>query len=229
MLVEEAEDLWTVDHELRLPMRIPYPTRMTVVRVSDGSLVLISPVPIDDALAQELAALGPVSHLLAPNLLHHLHLAAAQKRYPEARVQGASGLAKKEPDLRIEPLDIERFAALRSTLAAESIEGVPKISETVLFHRPSRTLVVTDLLFNIETPPSWTTSVLLSMTGTRGRLAQSRVWSLLLEHRALARASCERLLEWDFDRLIVAHGNVVRSGAKTRVASALTRTGTSSC
>jgi hypothetical protein len=209
-------------------MGIPYPTRMTVVRLSDGSLALISPVPIDDPLAQALGALGPVSHLLAPNRLHHLHLGAAQKRYPEARVLGAAGLAEKEPHLQIEPLEIERFPALRSTLAAQSIEGVPKISETVLFHRASRTLVVTDLLFNIETPPSWTTSVMLSMTGTRGRLAQSRVWSFLLEDRALARASCERLLEWDFDRLIVAHGNVVRSGAKPRVASALTRTAPSS-
>jgi hypothetical protein len=75
-MLQRAENLWTVDYELRLPMGVPFPTRMSVVRLADGSLTLISPVPIDDALA----AVGPVSHLLAPSALHHFYLAAAKGR-----------------------------------------------------------------------------------------------------------------------------------------------------
>jgi hypothetical protein len=109
--------------------------------------------------------------------------------------------------------------------AALPIAGAPKISETVLFHARSRTLIVADLVFNIETPPSWPTALLLTMTGARGRLAQSRIWSLATADRAAARASCRRLFAWDFDRLAVAHGNVIPSGAKERLVQALTRTG----
>jgi len=225
MLAQQAEDLWTSDYELRVAPAMPFPTRMTVIRLSDHSLVLISPIPLEDALAAELAELGPVSYLLAPNLLHHLHLAAAKRRYPNARLLGPSALSKKEPTLPFEPIELASSPALRDTFSAELVDGAPKVSETVLLHRSSRTLLVTDLVFNIETPPAWTTSLLLCLNGTHGRLAQSRLWRLFVEDASLARASCERILAWDFDRLVVAHGNVIPSGAKARLAAALTYTG----
>jgi len=224
MLHPQAENLWTVDHELRLPMGVRFPTRMTVVRLNDGSLALISPVPIDDRLAGEPVALGPVSHLIAPNLEHHLHLTPARRRYPEARLLGPAGLAAKEPGLTFEPPEARDVALFGGILAATAIEGAPRMEETVWLHVPSRTLIVADLVFNIETPPSWQTSALLLVTGTRGRLAQSRVWNFLAKDVASTRASCRRFMAWDFDRLIVAHGNVIASGVKARLTGALTRT-----
>ena len=59
-----------------LPGRFHVPTRMTALPLQDGGVALVSPIPIDDALAQQVAALGTVRFLIAPNLLHHLHLAA---------------------------------------------------------------------------------------------------------------------------------------------------------
>lgn len=224
MLHAQGENLWTADHELRLPMGVPFPTRMTVVRLTDGCLALISPIPIDDELAGEIAALGPVSHLIAPNLLHHLHLRAAKKRYPEARLVGPPGLVTKEPGMTFAPPAVDEEAPFRDVLASQTIEGAPRVSETVWLHVPSRSLVVTELVFNIEAPASWKTALLTWTTGTRGRLAQSRIWNLLLEDRSAASASCRRIFDWDFDRLIVAHGNVIASGAKARLAAALTRT-----
>jgi hypothetical protein len=197
---------------------------MTVVRLTDGSLALISPVPIDDVLAGELGALGPVSHLIAPNLFHHLHLGPASKRYPEARLLGPPALAKKKRGMTFAPPDVDNVAPFQGVLTATTIEGAPRASETVWYHIPSRTLVVTELVFNLETPASWKTAVLVWSTGTRGRLAQSRVWNFLVEDKATASASCRRIFEWDFDRLVVAHGNVIASGAKARLAGALTRT-----
>ena len=225
MLTLQAEDLFTADYELRVGPATPFPTRMTVIRLPDHSLALISPIPLDEALAAELGELGPVSHLIAPNLLHHLHLAAAKRRYPNAHLLGPSALSKKEPTLPFEPIDLASSPGLRDAFSAELIGGAPKMCETVLLHRPSRTLLVTDLVFNIETPPAWTTSLLLRLNGTRGRLAQSRLWRLFVEDASLAQASCERILEWDFDRLVVAHGSVIPSGAKARLAGALTYTG----
>ena len=46
--------------------------RMTVVKLSSGGLLLHSPVPVDEPLAQELAALGEVTHIVCPNLFHHV-------------------------------------------------------------------------------------------------------------------------------------------------------------
>ena len=225
MLTRQAEDLWTVDHELRVGPGMPFPTRMTVVRLADRSLSLISPVPIDDALSAELEELGQVAYLVAPNLLHHLHIRAAKERYPAARLLGPAGLEKKQAHLHFETLDVASHPALRDAFASESIGGAPKLSEMVLLHRPSRSLIVTDLVFNIETPPAFTTAMLLRLTGTHGRLAQSRVWRMATDDLSLARASCERILAWDFDRLVVAHGNVVPTGAQEKLGAALTYTG----
>jgi hypothetical protein len=223
MLRREAENLWTAADQLKMPGGVAFPVRMTVVRSTDGSLSLISPIPIDDALAQEIAALGPVTHLLAPNLYHHLYLGAAQARYPGARIMGPLGLSAKQPKLTIAPFALED-GPFRGELIALAVDGAPKLAETVFLHAPSRTLVLCDLAFNIEHPPSWKTSMVLSMMGARGRLAQSRAWNFIASDKRAAGASCRRMLEWDFDRLIVAHGESIATGAKERLASALTRT-----
>jgi hypothetical protein len=222
---QEAENLWTVDHLLRLPGGVPFPTRMTVIRVRDGSLVLLSPIPIDDALAAQLAAEGPVGHIIAPNRFHHLALPGACARYPEARLLGVDGVSQKQPGLKFEPLAQSQIASLGDSVEAVAIEGAPRLSETVFFHRPSRTLIVTDLVFNVERAPSWASAVMFWMTGTHGRLAQSRAWTLVINDAKAARKSSERIFEWDFDRLIVAHGTNISSGAKPRLAAAVTRTG----
>jgi hypothetical protein len=222
-LTQRADNLWTADHELTMPGGVPLPTRMTVVRLEDGALALISPVPLDDALARELARLGQVSHLIAPNLLHHLHLGPAAQRYPEAKVMGPAGLAAKKPGLGILPIEFEN-GALGGVLSAITVDGAPKFGETAFFHAPSRSLIVADLVFNVERPPSWKTAMMLWTTGTRGKLAQSRLWSFAVADRPAAAASSQRILAWDFDRLIVAHGEVIPTGAKDRVAAAMTRT-----
>ena len=224
MLQSQAEDLWTADDEMSLPGGVPFPVRMTVVRLADGSLTLISPIRISDGLAAELAALGPVSHLVAPNLFHHLHLAAANARYPDARVIGPARLAVKEPGLTFTPPEVAQSAPFRGALAGMTIEGAPRAAETAWLHVPSRTLIVADLVFNVETSPSWKTGVLLRLMGTRGRLAQSRLWNFLVVDKAAASASCRRILDLDFDRLIAAHGSVIASGGKSRLAAAMTRT-----
>lgn len=208
---QHAVGLFSVDHAVRLPGGIPFPTRMTVVQLGDGSLGLVSPVPIREGLATELGRLGEVSHVLQPNRLHDLHLASAAKRYPGARVVRADELGAV----------IESTPALRDVLAARRIEGVPKLEETVLYHPASRSLVVTDLVFNVVRPPSWKTSVLLWMTGTRGRLAQSRVWRWSARDRVAFRASLDAVSRFAFDRLIVAHGECIESGAHERLARVL--------
>ena len=42
-------------------------TRMTVVRLSDGSLFVHSPIVLYDALEQQIDSLGPVAHIVAPS------------------------------------------------------------------------------------------------------------------------------------------------------------------
>ncbi len=223
-LVQLADGLWTASDELRLP-GFRMPVRMTVTRLADGGLWVHSPVRATDALVAAVGALGPVTALVAPNCLHHLRIGAWHARFPAARVWGAPGLQRKRADLAAAGLASlgspapDLPAVWRATLDAIHIDGAPELNETVFLHRPSRTLLVTDLVFNIVNPPGWSAAFFLSLTGTRGRLAQSRLWRWrYARDRAATAASIERVLGWDFDRLVPAHGAVLDTGAKAGVA-----------
>jgi Domain of unknown function (DUF4336) len=197
-------------------------TRMTVVRLGDGRLLLHSPVAIDDALMQALVALGPVGYLVAPNRFHHLRMPDATQRFPEARVFGAKGLREKARGVRVdEVLSEEIPAEWAPALDLCPVFGAPEMSEVAFFHKKSRTLLVSDLLFNIVEPEGLATKMVLTLMGTRGRLAKSRLWWKFTNDKKAFGASIEKIMNWDFDRLIMAHGNIVENDAKNRAAPLL--------
>jgi hypothetical protein len=212
----------TFEHMQKLPLGFRFPARMTVLPLAGRKLALISPVPIDEARAAALAELGEVAFLIAPNLMHHLYLGDAARRYPGARVLAPRGLVTKRPDLRIDSLlDEELPRELGEAVAVLRIEGAPRLDEFVFHHPATRSLVVTDLVFNIRQPRGWLAHLLLFLGGTHGRLASSRIWRFLAEDRASVADSVERILALPFDTLLVAHGDVVTVGAHAQLERAL--------
>ncbi len=219
-LQEVCPDLWIADHAERFALGFAAPARMTVVRLDDGGLWLYSPGPIDDRTAEELLSLGPVRYLIAPNRFHHLHLPSAASRFPDADVLGAPGLAEKRKDI-----------AFAGTLGVASpwggelqpipIDGMPSFNEVAFCHRPSASLLVADLLFNLRQDPGLLASLYFRLTGVSRRVAMSRIFRLAMRDRAACAASCLRLLQCRFDRLIPCHGDVVEEGAKPQVEAAL--------
>jgi hypothetical protein len=212
-LTAVAVDLWSHVHRQRLPGGAVMQARMNVVRLGDGALLVHSPTPVDDALAAEIAALGPVAYVVAPNCFHHLHVTPFLTRFPGAKVYGAPGLAQKRPDLTLAgTLDDGAAVPWTGVLDHIALPGAPKLNEVVFLHRASRSLLVTDLLFNVTAPDNWATGMVLRLMGTYKRLAPSRLlrWRLTKDRRAL-KAGVERMLAWDFVRLLPGHGDVFES------------------
>lgn len=204
-----AEDIWVANRVLRKPGGVRIPLNMTVVRLGDRSLLLHAPIAIDDALAEALAALGPVRHVVAPNSFHHLFVAPCLRRYPEAALYVAPGLPARRPELG--PTGVIGAGApppWSDELAPLPIEGAPRLREVAFFHRASATLLVTDLLFNMTEPANAATALVLRLMGTHRRLAVSRAWRFYTRDRAAQRISLEALLDWPFVRIIPAHGSV---------------------
>lgn len=198
------------------------PTRMTALPLEDGGVALVSPIRLTTDVVARVEALGPVRFLVAPNLLHHLYLAEATARWPDARVLAPRGLTKKRPDLRIDTfLEDGLPEALAATVRAVKIEGAPSVDEHVFFHEPSRTVILTDLVFNVTRPEGLVAHVALWLVGCHGKLGQSRAWRFFVKDRAEAARSARALLALPFDAAVVAHGEVVESGAHVLVARAL--------
>lgn len=112
-------------------------------------------------------------------------------------------------------------ALLAAELEAIPIGGAPKTSKWVLFHRPSKTLLVTDLVFRILHPQGLATRGILHLLGVNGRLAQSRALRLLTRDRQAAAASVERVLALPLQGLVVAHGEPLLADARPELEQAL--------
>lgn len=215
-----CEGVWAVRGELRLGVGFWMPTRMTVLRRASGGLVLHSPVGLDEATAAAIDALGPVEVVVAPSLLHHLFVGQARSRWPGARLLGAPGLAAKRPDLSFD--GVLGPGSLGPDIGCLPVEGAPSVNEVLLLHRASRTLVVTDLVFNIRRPRGWLTPWVLRAVGAHERVGQSRAWRLVLvRDRGAFAASGRALLAEEFDRIVVAHGEVIEPESRGAFVEAL--------
>lgn len=209
MLEAFADHVWYFEHDMFLPGRVHFRGRSTVVRLEDGDLWVHSPNPIGDEIARELAELGPVRHLVAPNALHHLHLSAAAARYPDAEVWGAPGVAAKVPALSLtSELGPDAPEPWAGEIDQVFVAGAPWMSEVVFFHRASRTLVVTDLVFNVHGARGLSPLV-FRMVGAWKRLAQSRLLRTQVKDRAAFAEGARQILAWDFEAVLMAHGEPV--------------------
>lgn len=197
-------------------------TRMTVVRLRDGSLLLHSPVPLSTEAKAELDALGPVQHVVCPNLYHHVHASAVLAAYPQALLHAPAGLQKKRPDLPIgAPFAAAPHPAWAADLRPFQIEG-SLLGETVFLHERTRTLISSDLTENFETSPHLLTRLYLKANGIHGKIGWSRMLRVLYRDRAAARRSIDQLLGLDFNRLIIGHGNIIQTEGREAVRGTFT-------
>lgn len=225
-LREVDSGIWEAPGSLRLLGVLELGHRITVIRSERGELVLHAPGEPTPELIDELKQLGPVRAILAPSAIHDLHLARWPQSLPHAALLGAPGLAERHPDLEFAgELTPETIGELGAGLELFSIEGMPRINERAVLHRPTRTLIVADLAFNLEEPRSWTEGLLQRLFGLHGGLRVSRLFRLMIRDRGRFRASVRRVLEQDFDRLIVGHGAIVETGARGRLRVAFDRFG----
>lgn len=218
-----ATDLWTATQPLRF-LGLDVGSRMTVVRLPSDALVLISPIELSDRDCADLDRLGLVGHIVAPNLFHHLSMDATQQRYPEAIAWGVDGLPQKRPDLRFDAmlsqpgsleceldyLQVEGFAAMLPS-------GIKLVRETVFFHRPSRTLILTDTAFNFDRHSSFSLQLAARALGSYKTLRPSRLEKWGTRDKAPVETSVREILKWDFDRVIPGHGSIVETGGKAQL------------
>lgn len=81
-LLQIGLGIWVADGPVVSFFGFRYPTRMAVIRLSDGGVFVWSPVALVDGIRGAIDALGPLRHLVSPNSLHHFWLGAWKAAYP---------------------------------------------------------------------------------------------------------------------------------------------------
>ncbi len=214
------DKIWTLDRPVWFS-GIRQRARTTVVRLEDGSLLLHSPAPPTDALVEQLAALGPVRWLLVPNCFHHLGTPAAAARFPEAQVVGPASALRRNKALRLH-MDIRdaAFGERVPELEALPLMGVPFLDETVFYHRPTQTLLGTDIVVCAGAKDHWTCRIAARITGFYERLRVPPDVRMSTMDKTAAARSIRAMLERPAQRLIVGHADIIEEGCGERLAQA---------
>jgi hypothetical protein len=214
------DKLWALDRPVWFS-GIRLRVRTTVVRLDDGSLLLHSPAPPTDAVAKQLRALGPVRWLLVPNCFHHLGTPAAAAHFPEARVVGPASALSRNKDLRFH-FDIQdtRFREQVPEFEALPLLGVPFLDETVLYHRPTQTLLGADIVLCAGAKDHWTCRFAARITGFYERARVPPDVRRKVPDKTAAARSLHAMLERPAQRLIVGHADVLEEGCRDQLARA---------
>lgn len=213
-LEQLAPELWVAQRPLPIAVG-DVGARMTVIRFPDRTLLLHSPVALDAELQRALDALGSVRWLIGPSKVHHLFLADYAHAYPAAALCGVPGLAEKRRDLVFRHvLTAAAPPEWPAEISLALVEGAPLMNEVALLHAPSRSLVLTDLVFNVKPGPNNRARLFHWLVGATGRFGPHRLIRAGLRDRAAVRRSIDRILGWEFDRIILSHGEVVESGGR---------------
>lgn len=213
MLEQITNGIWTAPSPLTFGGLLALNTRMTVCRLSDGGLALISPVPASQDLVGSIDALGPVRAIIAPNLLHHLYVGEWMEAYPDALSYRAPGIAAKRPDLTFtHDLGTSFDQAFHADLLRLPIAGMPKLNESLFLHRQSGMLIATDFCFFMP-EATGLTGLFASVMGIKKKTRCEPLFRALVKDKAAFRASLHPLRTMEIRHLSMCHHSVLSVGA----------------
>jgi len=187
---------------------------MTVVRLSEGRLLIHSPCAIDEATRNEIEALGTPSFIVAPGTYHHLHVPSCQAAFPGAGTYICPGLETKRPDLVYDGiLSDTPEKGWETDFDQAVVRGSRYIWEVAFFHRPSGTLILVDLLENMGEATPGTNWVLRFFWKFIFRMwnnpKPAPEYQMGWKDKPAARESLLRILSWDIHRVVMAHGEPI--------------------
>ncbi len=203
-----------------------FSTRMTLIRLPGGNIVVHSPTTFTPDLAREINALGEVDDIVAPNKIHYWWVRDWAEAYPKARILAAPGVKDRAGDrLPDSPyvLDGAGVAGWEDTLSCLPVTG-RYMTETVLFHHPSRTLVLTDLIENFEAGriASPIKRMLLRFGGVmhpHGSMPKDMRMTFRGREDHLRRV-VRKMMDWNPERILLTHGKRYETNCRQELARA---------
>ncbi|KAK3675791.1 hypothetical protein LTR78_004432 [Recurvomyces mirabilis] len=225
--------------------RIKVGGRGTIVQLASGNLAVFSPVALTDAVKSEVASFGngQIKYITALDKEHHIFLEPWHKAFPDAVVIGPEPLLESRAKQgysnftkdvwRVFPINAEGKAAFTISEEFDREFEYEYVSahanhELVFHHKPTRTLIEADLMFNLpateqfsRTGVSATSGILTRIVNAINTTHGSAIWQKRLLWYALSASdrtgfnrSMGKIAGWDFDRIVPCHGDVIEKGGK---------------
>lgn len=208
----EKDKIWLIEYPIRY-FGMGLNARMTIIALNEGGLFVHSPGPLTEATREFVAGLGTVSVIVAPGNFHHLYFRDWVDFYPQAEAFICPGLERKIRALKTFSIIEERGGYPWSDeMDHLSTQGSWIVNEVVFFHRTTRTLLVVDLIENFTGRSEFTPMVkfwLKHIFRMWDNPKPAPEYRLGWRNRKKARVVFENILRWDFQKIILAHGDLI--------------------
>jgi hypothetical protein len=227
---------------------LPTLTSYFLVQLKSGNLAVFSPVALTPTAKATVTSLGDrVAYIAAPDIEHHIFLSAWAAAYPNAHIIAPEGLAEKRATMNKsnKEVTILSFGTIFTKAEKNSTEGI-KVSEEfdsefetefvemhpnkelAFFHKPTKTLINADLMFNlpaqeafsksgIDPTTGWSTKLFTALTNTKG----NAIWQKRLQWYAFSKAdrpgfnkSIQRINSWGPENIVMCHGDTIVGDGK---------------
>jgi hypothetical protein len=199
--------------------------RMTVVRLGgeNGGLWVHSPAPLTESLRVWLDSVGEPRFVVAASAIHgHRFMEQYREAYRGVELFAAPGLDRRRKDLAFDGLLGSVADPRWSDHLDQALFLGHLVPEVLFLHRASRTLIVGDLLVNERRPTApLATRLAWRLEGTYGSLDVPRTLRITTRNRRAARHALERIRAWDFDRIVVGHGEILETGGRAEFERAM--------
>lgn len=220
-----AENLWTMQYPLTM-LGAHINRTVTLIKLRSGDLVIHSTAPFTPADVAAISALGQPAYLVEALNAHDTFAKEGQAAFPNIPYLAPQGFSEAAGVLTqsLNPPP----AAWGDELVVIELEGkADAMREYVMLHRPSRTLIVADLVFHVTDEAGLGQRIFAAVGligGQEQDTAMPRVEKLGINDKAAFERSLETMVQWDFERVIVGHGDVVETG-KAALVEALREAG----
>jgi hypothetical protein len=213
--------------------------RGTLVKMQSGAVAVFSPVALTPEVKEVVSGMGELKYIAAPDIEHHIFLGPWYEAYPNAKVIGPEGLPEKRDKQKNEKVP---FAVVLTKENRDNIKIDPEFDaefdvhyvashmnkEIAFLHKPSKTLIEADLMFNLPATEQFSktgqsanagflTKIFIALNGTSGTaMGQKRfLWYAISSgDRPGFNVSIAKINKWDFDTIVPCHGDVIETGGK---------------
>lgn len=214
-LTEYIKDqIWVLEYPVRFGGMDIF-GRTTILKLENGDLIIHDPCEINDLIKKEIDAIGIVKYIVAPGSYHHLFVTDFQQKYPNAETFLCPGLEQKRPDIKFDwILGNKSDHRWEDTIDQVLVYGTKYIWEVAFFHKPSKTLILVDLLENIgddyQHPASlllrfWWKIVFRMWNNPKAAPEYQMGWG----NKRIVKNGLDKILSWNAERVIIAHGEII--------------------
>lgn len=209
-----TDRIWIIEYPVKYS-GIKFSSRTTLVKLKDDSILIHSPCKIDNSLKNRILKIGDVSCIIAPGNFHHLHVKSAQDAFPKAKTYICEGVDKKQPGLKYDKILTDE--PISEELLQQPILGNKIMNEVAFLHKDTKTLILVDFIENIGSNTNnigWGIKIWWLILRMWNKAKPAPEYQIGWSDKKLAAHSLQKILDWDFNKIILAHGDLITKNAK---------------